>query len=116
MNQSELSRRTGIETSYINKLRNLESTGKTAIGADIVRKVRDGLKVSESYFFDDYEGPKDHRLYLLTAKRDEKRVSAIEEHAEKLEARVAQQSIELAQLRADVIGMRQTVTSSKKRS
>jgi transcriptional regulator with XRE-family HTH domain len=104
--QAEFARLTGIETTHVNKLRNYESSGRTSIGAEILALVKDGLKVDPTYFYDDYddaEGVRDHRLYLLSAKRDEKRISAIEETMKRLELANARQEAELVRLRNDVV-------------
>ena len=56
LSQAEISRRTGIDQSYLNKLANYEKYGYVRLSADIVRSVRDGIKVSPDYFYDDYDG------------------------------------------------------------
>jgi transcriptional regulator with XRE-family HTH domain len=91
MSQAEFARRTGLHPPYLNAIRNMETAGARGIGAEIVRRVKDGLRIDPAYFYDDYEGERDHQLYPLSAKRDEKRVSAIEE--------------ELAAVRRDVAGL-----------
>jgi len=77
MSQAEFSRRTGIHGPYINAIRNMDSAGPRGIGAEIVRLVRDGLRVDPDYFYDVYEGEKHHKLYLLGEKRTEKELSSI---------------------------------------
>lgn len=113
INQSEFARLTGIEASSVNKLRNLESSGRSEIGASIIRRVMNGLKVDPAYFFSEYDGPKDHRLFLLSAKRDENRVSALEESARKRELDAAQLGVELAHLRAEVVQLRQELNGTR---
>ena len=43
--QAEMERRTGIESSHLNKLLNYEGARRKGLGADIIRQVRDGLKI-----------------------------------------------------------------------
>jgi transcriptional regulator with XRE-family HTH domain len=102
--QAEVARRTGIDSTYLNKLRRLEISGRSSIGADIVRRVKDGLRIDPSYFYDDYEGQKDHRLYLLSAKRDEKRVSGLENGQASLELEVSKLRTDLLELRNQLSG------------
>lgn len=99
LSQAEICRRTGISTTHLNQLRNIERGGRSGIGAEIVRKVKDGLHIDPAYFFDDYEGEKPFQLFLLSAKRDEKRVSALEDGLASTQRTAASQAVELAQLR-----------------
>lgn len=99
LSQAEICRRTGISTTHLNQLRNIERGGRSGIGAEIVRKVKDGLQIDPAYFFDDYEGEKPFQLFLLSAKRDEKRVSALEDGLASAQRTAASQAVELAQLR-----------------
>lgn len=98
MSQAEFCRRTGIHAPYLNAIRNMETAGARGIGASIVRQVRDGLRVHPNYFFDDYEGERPYKMYLLTAIRDEKRVSAIED--------------EMAKMRRDLAGVQQSLAEN----
>lgn len=91
MSQVEFARRTGIGYSHLNAIRNMETASSRGIGAHIVRLVRNGLGIHPDYFYDDYEGEKDHKVYQLSAKREERRFAAIEET-------LAQQQRELAKL------------------
>lgn len=89
MSQSEFARRTGIETSYINKIRNGERKG---VGADMIQRVRDKLRIdgrniSTDYFFDDREPPS-YRVYLLDEKRAEKKIGVLEQQVQTLVAKV----------------------------
>jgi len=47
--------------------------------------MRDGLRIDPAYFFDDYEGDRDFRVYLLSEKRAEKRLDAFEARLATLE-------------------------------
>ena len=97
--QAEICRQTGISTTHLNQLRNIERGSRSGIGAEIVRKVKDGLQIDPAYFYDDYEGEKPYELFLLSAKRDEKRVSALESGLAETQRLAAQQAVELAKLR-----------------
>lgn len=99
ISQTEIAQRTGIKMSYLNQIRNYERYGKTGIGAEHVRLAMSGLKVDPSYFFDELEVEPDYKLYLLSAKRDEKRVSAIESAVAASQQKDAVRDIEFAQLR-----------------
>ena len=110
-----MARRTGVESSHINKLRSYEKYGRKGLGADIIRLVRDGLKVDVAYFYDDYEGERDYRLYPLSAKRDEKRVSALEEADGRHDLAIAQLNARLAQLEAQNIALKVELASTTRK-
>lgn len=78
MSQIEFSRQTGIGYSYLNALRNVKSASPRGMGAHIVALVRNGVGVHPDYFYDDYEGEADHKVYLLANRREEVRLAAIE--------------------------------------
>jgi transcriptional regulator with XRE-family HTH domain len=103
LSQAEICRRTGIAPSHLNQLRNIERGSRSGIGAEIVRKVKDGLGIDPAYFFDDYEGQKPFELYSLSAKRDENRVAAIEKGLAEDQRQVATLQTELAKLRELVV-------------
>ena len=111
--QKKIADLTGVKISYLNQLKNFEKYGKTGLGTDTLRQIMKGLNLSPSYFFDDYEGQQDHKLHLLSAKRDEKRVSAIEHGLAEAERERAQQRTELAQLREQLVEQRQDVAAMK---
>jgi transcriptional regulator with XRE-family HTH domain len=117
MTQVEICRRTGIAPSHLNQLRHIERGSRSGIGAEIVRKVKDGLQIDPGYFFDDYEGEKQHELFLLSAKRDEKRVAAIEDTVAKDQRQLSKHNMELAELRAQLvqIGQEQSATRAELR-
>lgn len=75
----------------------METAGARGIGASIVRQVRDGVRVHPNYFFDDYEGERPYKMYLLTAVRDERRVSAIEDEVAKMRRELADVHASLAE-------------------
>lgn len=98
--QQEIAHRTSIKISYLNQIKSYEKYGKTGVGAETVRLAMDGLRLSPSYFFADYEGQQDFRLHLLSALRDEKRIAAMETGLAAIERERAAQAVELAQLKA----------------
>lgn len=114
LSQAEICRRTGISTTHLNQLRNIERGSRSGIGAEIVRKVKDGLQIDPAYFFDDYEGEKPFQLFLLSAKRDEKRVSALEDGLAAAQRTAASQAVELARL--NELLLRQTQGYERPRS
>ncbi|RPH75610.1 XRE family transcriptional regulator, partial [bacterium] len=87
--QAELAALTGLKISYLNQIRNYDKYGKTGVGAEIVRLVMKGLGIEPEYFFGDYEGDRPYTMYLLSAKRDEKRVTAIEQRLARTEQSAA---------------------------
>lgn len=114
----EFARLTGMDSTHVNKLRNYDSSGRTSVGAEIVRLVKDGLKVDPNFFYDDYddeEGVRDHRLYLLSAKRDEKRVSALEDNDRRLERDVADLRVVIASMRQELVQTRQQLAETGKK-
>lgn len=101
--QAEMARRTGIDSSHINRLANAETHGYTGLSADIVRKVRDGLNISTDYFFDQYEGQRPAiPLYSLDQKRREAWNNTVEDRLAALEQSQAQAAARTAQLEASV--------------
>ena len=115
ISQSEMSRRTGIPQSHVNKLRNYRSSGRTSVGAEIVGEFIEWLKLDPWFFHDnsyddEADGVRDYRLYLLSAKRDERRLAALEEAVANLQQLLvstntskAVQEAELMRLRNEVV-------------
>lgn len=111
ISQSEMARRMTdagrhygtIDATYINKIKNagVKGIGK-GIGADIIRMVKDGLKVDPAYFYDDYDGQKPYQLYSISAKRDEKRVTAIESELAELKKQLADNLAETQRLHRSI--------------
>lgn len=87
--QSELSRRTGIHQTYLSKFRNPENSGRTSIGAEIIRAIKEGLQVSPNFFFDDYEGERPVSLYPINAEREKARNSDVDAQITELKEQVA---------------------------
>jgi hypothetical protein len=54
------------------------NAGRTGFGAEIVRRVKDGLGISPDYFYDDYEGLADPKVYSLDERRTENRMARVE--------------------------------------
>ena len=94
--QAELARRTGMTTSYVNAIRNSDRGRNSGIGAEIVRKMKDGLRLSEKYFFDDYDGERPFEMYLLDAKREEKQIERVMTEQSAVRADVAKLRAEIA--------------------
>lgn len=67
--------------------------GRSGISADIVRRVKDGLGIHPDYFFDDYEGEADHRVYLLDRYRRQRAFHDVQDE-------VARHSVLLEQIQA----------------
>jgi transcriptional regulator with XRE-family HTH domain len=99
MGQMEIAKATGIKISYLNQIKQYEKYGKTGVGAETVRLAMTGLKIDPSYFFDDYE--------------DEKRVSAIEASLALADRERADQAVEIAKLKAAMIGRDQEVAEMR---
>lgn len=51
---AELSRVTGVRESHINAFKNIHTSGRSGIGAEIVRFMSKGLGLRPDYFFRDY--------------------------------------------------------------
>lgn len=100
--QTELARRTGVKSGYINVFRNPDRGRNRGIGADIVRKMKDGMGLDPRYFFDDYEGERPYEIYLLDAKREEKRIEGIAQAQSAMQADFARLRAELSEMRAEI--------------
>lgn len=83
LSQLQVERLTGVEASHLNKIFNADRP--RGVGADIIRKMRDGLKIDPMFFFDDKE-PTDLNVYILAEKRIAKRFETIEERLAALES------------------------------
>jgi len=76
---AQLHRLTGINQAHISAFKNIEGSGKSGIGAEIVRKLKEGLGLDPDYFYDDYEGQRPYKVYLLKNRREEKRDVEVDE-------------------------------------
>lgn len=65
MSQREMAEAIGCHQSLISKWRNPEGSGRSGIGAEIIRGCKDGLQISPDYFYEDYEGERDFEEYRL---------------------------------------------------
>lgn len=97
LSQADVARRTGIGQSHLSAIQSVTVGGNRGIGAHIVRLVRDGLRIHPDYFYDDYEGEVDHKVYSLSEKREERRFKSIE----KAQADQARQLAEVTAKLAD---------------
>lgn len=89
INQAEMARRTGIDSTHINKLCNPEKYGYTGLSTDIVRKVRDGLNISTDIFFDkELRAVSEQKdllnVYSLSDEREKKWQRSVEERLHEL--------------------------------
>lgn len=62
---ADVARKTGIEASWLSKVRNYETVGLTAVSSDVIEKLRDSLRLNPAYFFDKYEGERPYKTFLL---------------------------------------------------
>lgn len=92
------------------------------MGAEIVRKMKDGMGLDPRYFYDDYEEERDYKIYLLDAKREEKRFEQLAQAQDALRAdfaklradlmeRDAKHAREVAQLEAELASARRQLSS-----
>lgn len=100
VNGAELARRTGVRESHINGFKNIETSRRTGIGAEMIRRMKDGVGLDPRYFFDDYEGERPHELYLLDAKREERRHEELMAKLSQISQRQLDIEVKLAQLAA----------------
>jgi hypothetical protein len=95
---------TGVSMGYQNACVEYENRGRTGIGAEIVRLVCKGLELDTSYFYGDYVGEESYKVHLLSAKRDEKRVSSIEDRLSHLERKDAEKDTRIALMNEQLLG------------
>lgn len=91
--QKELCRITGMAKSHLSTWMNIlreGNAGRTGFSAEIVRRVKDGLGIDPDYFYDDYEGEADHKLYRLDRRRAEGRMRVVEDAVVKNSAAIEQ--------------------------
>ena len=100
VSNAELARRTGLTTSYLNAIKHPERSRNTDIGAAIIAQMCDRVGLSERYFFEKYKEERPFQLYLLSAKRDERRIDGIAAAQQDLRAEFAQFRREYAEERA----------------
>lgn len=77
--QADIARRTGLSTSYINRIANFDRVGVMGVSSEAVASVCAGMGIKPDYFFDDYEGErpfetferKGAKLYVLPRPPDD---------------------------------------------
>jgi len=81
LSQAQIGRLLGMDKGHLSRLVNYENASYTGLSADIVRKVRDQLKISPDYFFDDYEGEAKNavKIYSLDAARKKARDAELDD-------------------------------------
>lgn len=77
---------TGLGQSYCYAVRDNENAGPKGISAEIIQAVKDGVGLDPRYFFDPYEGPRDHKFYLLDTKREQARLAELQTEVQELRA------------------------------
>lgn len=107
VSQAEMARRTGIDSTHINRLANAEKYGYTGLSADIVRKVRDGLKISSEYFFETLAKDADPdplaNVYSLDAEREKVWRSSVDEALHELRQHKHVTDARLLELQAQIV-------------
>jgi hypothetical protein len=84
--------------------------------------MKDGMGLDPRYFYDDYEEERDYKIYLLDAKREEKRFEQLAQAQDSLRAdfaklradlmeRDAKHAREVAQLEAELAAARRQLPS-----
>jgi transcriptional regulator with XRE-family HTH domain len=76
--QAELSRRTGLTSSYLNSIKYPDRSRNTDIGAAKVAQLCDRVGLDVRYFYDGYEGERPYVIYLLDRKREQNQADATE--------------------------------------
>jgi transcriptional regulator with XRE-family HTH domain len=97
--QVEIARRTGITTSYLNALRNPDRGGNLGIGAEIVRRMHEGLGIDPAYFFDAYEGERPIELYSINKLRQRRHETETKSELAELRAEVHRLATLVSELR-----------------
>lgn len=118
--QAELARRTGMTTSYVNAIRNPDRGRNSGMGAEIVRKMKDGMGLDPRYFYDDYEEQRDYKIYLLDAKREERRYEQLAQAQSALRADFAKLRAELLERDAkharEVVSLEDELAAARRQS
>jgi transcriptional regulator with XRE-family HTH domain len=106
INRAEMARRTGIDESHISKLCNTEKYGYTGLSTDIVRKVRDGIKISTEFIFDPELKPVPEadllKVYSLDEQREKKWRQAVDEQLRGLATWKVDQTAKTLELQAEL--------------
>jgi transcriptional regulator with XRE-family HTH domain len=105
LSQAQIGRLLGMDKGHLSKLVNYETAGYTGLSADIVRKVRDQLKISPEYFFDDYEGEAEAlKVYSLDAARKKARDAVVDDRLHTIEQ-------EMREMRTVMLDMQKALIS-----
>jgi len=128
VSQAELSRRTGVNPSYLSAIKHPEIRRNTDVGGANLAKLAKGVGIDVRYFFDTYEGERIFMTYLLSRYREGRQFdAAIKTELDKLrqEMRVELDAIrsgagevdaltaELAQLRAENARLKRRLKSAQ---
>jgi transcriptional regulator with XRE-family HTH domain len=94
---AELARRTGLTTSYLNAIKHPDRSRNTDVGGAIIAQMCDRVGLDVDYFYEKYKEERPFHLYLLSAKREEKRAESILEAVQVMRADYAQLRREIAE-------------------
>lgn len=90
------------------------------MGAEIVRKMKDGMGLDPRYFYDDYEEQRDYKIYLLDAKREERRYEQLAQAQSALRADFAKLRAELLERDAkharEVVSLEDELAAARRQS
>lgn len=116
----DIAERLSVSPAYITNVKGMGSNGRTGIGAEIVRRVKEQYGVHPDYFYEEYEGRKSYKLFPISAMRDEKRVRAVEQRLDAREEGEKQIELKLAKLDLEFTRLRQLLekfdsTNTRKR-
>lgn len=107
ISRAEMARRTGILESHISKLCNTEKYGYTGLSTDIVRKVRDGIKISTEFIFDPELKPVPEsellNVYSIDAQREKKWQQSVDEQLRSLASWKIDQTAKTLELQAELV-------------
>lgn len=107
VNRAEVARRTGIDETHISKLCNTEKYGYTGLSTDIVRKVRDGIKISTDFIFDPELKPVPEaellKVYSLDEQREKKWQRSVDEQLRDLATWKIDQTAKTLELQAELV-------------
>jgi transcriptional regulator with XRE-family HTH domain len=107
VSRAEVARRTGILESHISRLCNPEKYGYTGLSTDIVRKVRDGIKISTDFIFDpELKAVPEAELlkvYSLDEQREKKWQQNIDAWRQELDAWRIEQTAKTYELQAELV-------------
>ena len=94
---SELARRTGLTTSYLDAIKHADRGGNKDVGGAVLAKMCDGMGLDIRYFFEKFSEERPFTLYLLSAKRDERRIDSFAKELREMRAEFANVRAEFAE-------------------